>query len=360
MPQQELTPAENTPLATSYRVTPQEFAQAVSALESRRAAEEQQQAETIPIADAVQHLSLNTSEAEILSEVEAMRREQTRQKQQAAVAQAMKKFNRAAIASIVVACAFLSILVLLIHNMNLRHRLDLATRSFSPLPMQLLSQVPANIPVHVDDVSLKALASGTTTSDKVSVDTRRETLDKTGAASDAMFNNEWTLLKSANGLMVRVWATADQALRVSNNEAGSVFSNRPPWLPAANIVPVQLPAYRLASMSGTSFNAKGERGNGVNGIVQAVDLDSTNTTISGLVEKYLNNKQPGEGQPLYNGGYMNGNGVEIEDNGARVRLTGIVHYKTTQQLQTTLANEVLERVGIHASVVDELHFQPYQ
>ena len=271
-------------LAAQTRVTPQELAEAVAKLEARREAEHQQRAETIPIGEAVHQLNLPTSSEELLMEVEALRKERVRKAQQERYAQACKR----AYFGMFACAAFLVIAVLGAINLRLRHRLNEAAQSFTPLPIKSLSQVPDNVPVHVSSDALGLLASGLTTLDKVFVDTRVGTGDK----SATMFNNEWTLLKSSNGLYVRTWATADMALRAANNEAAVVFSNSPSWLPAANLVTVQLPMYRFKGTRVNSFTIKGETATAATSILEAASLQSSDEAVNDIVHDYVLAKQP--------------------------------------------------------------------
>ena len=234
----------------------------------------------------------------------------------------------------------------------MRHRLNAAAQSITPLPIKPLSQVPDNAAVHVSSDSLRRLASGLTNPDTVFVDTRVNASDK----SATMFNNEWTLLKSGSGFTVQTWATADMALRAANNEAAVVFSNKPSWLPAANLVTVRLPIYRFKALDINSFTTQGEKATAATSVLEAATLQSSEEAINNLVSYYVLEKQPKMRDYVLDKArnqWVNTT-FEVETKGERVRLAGTTYDKALKPMATTLAQEALQKVNVHAQIVNDM------
>ncbi len=160
---EEQAPSEYAP--SSRRVTPRELAEAVAALEARKETERAREAETVSIGDALNHLGLNTSEVEVLSEVETLRKRNAQKAQQEQIARTTRRlFFGMFVVSTVLVIATLGMM-----NFRLSHALKNATLPFTPLPTMLLSQVPDGRIVHCDSATLRQLADGWVLPDKGSV-----------------------------------------------------------------------------------------------------------------------------------------------------------------------------------------------
>jgi hypothetical protein len=353
MLQQEQTEPQNTqisgsPSAAQTRVTPQELAEAVAKMEARREAELQQCAETITIGEALHTLGISASEEEMLTEVETLRRQRARAAQQANYA----RICRRVYFSLFALAAFLIISILGAVNLRLRHRLAEATQSSTPLPIQTLSAVPEGVAVHISSASLSDLATGLTQEGDVSVDTRVSP-NETHAS---MFNNEWTLLKSGGALFVRAWTTADMALRAANGNATVVFSNRAAWLPAENVVPVQLPLYRFYDLDIDSFTAKGEKATAATSVLEAATLKGADETTTALVQHYLDTKDPDLRTSYWDeqSGQWRSETLTVESTGHQIRLTGHNRKAAKKLLATRLTQEVVNQLHIPAQVSNEM------
>ncbi|HZO89821.1 MAG TPA: BON domain-containing protein [Chthonomonadaceae bacterium] len=335
------------------RVTPEELALAAASLESKRDAEHTWREKTLPLEEAIEQLGLNVTPEELCPEVEAIRAERAAKKEQE---RKLRHYRRALFMGGLV----LSLVCLLIAGVfaGLLIQLRALHRALHPatLPIQPLALVPDNVPVHIDSAMLINLASGDTTPDKVFVfvDTRPD-MGERGRRS-GMFNNEWTIVKSEDLLSVRAWARADQALQSSNNQQATVFSNRPAWLPSANVVPIQLPLYRFASPFASfaspikGYTPNGAAAEGATSVLQGIDVPDTNGAISAFVTHHIVFSDEGfsdnEASAL--------NYIDASVKGDVVHLTGRAESEAKKQRATELAKEILQRFRLPFTVTNEM------
>jgi hypothetical protein len=113
--------------AAEVRVSAQELAEAVEAVEARRSAAEQTPLDTIALGDAVQHLSLDMTPEELLTELQARRVKQayhTARVQNRARQRARAQAWKYTLGGIGIGAALSAILFLSVTAINLKHTLD--------------------------------------------------------------------------------------------------------------------------------------------------------------------------------------------------------------------------------------------
>lgn len=353
VPYTDRKPTEAGPeRSETLRVTPEEVALAVAALEAKRENDSAHREATLPLEEAIQHLGLNATPEELASEVVSLRAERDTKAQQEGLQALLRHKTRVgktiALAALLV---FISVVVgaLSFSLWQSRRALRNALHPMAALPIQKLSSIPDNTPVHIDSDTLAALAKGTVTPENVSVDTRTE--DSGGNQSATMFNNEWTLVKSDGMIQVRGWATAELALNISNDATGGIFSSRPGWLPANNLVPIQVPVYRLYKQETARYLPDGKIANSAGDSVLMVEnVASIGTAAQDFIEKDIVNSNENFAALSYEG-YSH---VDVSSKDNIVHLTGNA---TTDQLKKQagdVAVATLKRLHIPYTVSNEL------
>ena len=266
------------------RVTPEEVALAAAALETKRDAEHAWHETTLPLDEAINHLGLNATPHELAPEVVALRAARTARASQE---QRNKQTRHAArLMGIMATLGLLGIVGVLWGLLSrARYARPVVSPPLTVLPIQKLARIPDNTPVHIDADTLARLAKGEITTEEVSVDTRAE---NSAGQSTTMFNNEWTLVKADGIVFVRGWATVEFALNISNDSTGGLFSSYPVWLPANNVVAVQVPVYRLAKQSSVHYLPTGKQADSAtNSVLMAVNVASRAEAVSDLVQDDL-------------------------------------------------------------------------
>ena len=200
------------------------------------------------------------------------------------------------------------------------------------LPMQTLAAVPDNQSVHIDSDTLVNLANLAVTPDQAIVDVR----DRTGkeALQNDAFNNEWTIVKSGGKVSVYAWTRADQALELANGLAATVYSSRPPWVPAANLTTVQVPLYRFSDLNTDTSPFTAYTADGKEDVDRSVLYTDTITDTATAVKNIVENKVHD----------LDGNiGASVQDN--TVTLGGNIDLNTRQRARQ-IAKEALEKAGV--------------
>jgi hypothetical protein len=232
--------------AESARVTPEELAQALAAVESRRAEEQQREADTIALGDAILQLDLNVTPEELLAEMNRQRQE----RQQAGV---HKKQRRQRILVLGMAlCASLLFNLLYIA----RSHVDVAparAATVTPGPpgalpnFPKLSQVPDGLTVFVDHETLSALASGTP-ENAVVVDARQYVDSR----------RLWRLVKHAGKVSVQAFISEADALSIANDREGLVYATDPTGSGAAfTLTDVPLDRFKDAAVDSWTTDSAG-------------------------------------------------------------------------------------------------------
>ena len=265
-------PDESLESSDTLRVTPEEVAIAAAAFEAKRDAEHSWRETSLPLGEAIQHLGLNATPQELAPEVAALRTERAKRATQAQQDQISKAAGIGVGIGTLVAVLFMVIVVWIDHMPPPR----------TTLPTQKLAAIPDNVPVHIDSDTLLKLAKGDVAPAEVSVDARAQNRDE--EQYDTKFNNEWPIVKSKGNLLVKGWATAEFALNISNESSGAFFSHKPGWLPADNLVPVQVPVYRLERQSFSRYTSDGKTANDANSAVLGMSVAETAKVMDDLVQ----------------------------------------------------------------------------
>ncbi|MCW3055876.1 MAG: hypothetical protein JWN14_5046 [Chthonomonadales bacterium] len=326
------------------RVTPEEVALAAAALEAKRDAEHTWHETSLPIDEAIHYLGLNATPLELAPEVVALREERSKRAAKARAEQLERKFRR----RYGVVMFVVSLCVLLVTGWMTwqdEHTPRILPSTMTTLPIQKLAAVPDNVPVHIDVDTLLRLAKGYVTPENVSVDTRSD------SQAAPRFDNEWTLVKSKGEILVQGWATVEFALSMSNGSTGSLFSARPGWLSANNLLPMQVPVWRLEGQSYVRYLSDGKVAeNAGNSVLMAVNVADTSTVAKDLVEYALrvsNAKFAGDvsKQLLY---------FEVNVNDSVVHITGSGVTEPLKKRTTETAVSTLKRLNLPYTVSNDL------
>jgi hypothetical protein len=335
---------QNVSAALRARVTPEELARAIAALESKREAERQQQHDTVPLGEMVHQLGIDVTPEELLAEVEEARAARIAAQQAGGRRLTPRQANWFLIflLALLVAPTLLAVLFA-------RLRVSPPRKASPTLAMIPLSQVADGQIVHIDYHTLSSLAAGQGEAGKMLVDARLTGADRT--AGSPAFDTEWTLIRQGNAFVVRAWATAEQILRCSNEQRGIVFSSRPPWLPAANVMTVDLPLYRFQEIDDDSlhdFDSKGGQTDAAVGIVQEVATHG----VDELVKHAL--QQSSVTNTLQHEGYSYSPSMDVSVDGGVVTLTGTMYSEASKRKATQLTEEKLHKLGITDHVINNI------
>lgn len=200
------------PPASQTRVTPEELAQALAAVEARRERSSSEAADTISLGEAISQLGLNVDPEELRGEIEARRASAT-------MAVRHKRRNYANWALIPLGAFLpLSLVLFLLRSSSVQTAtpatvtqpaMEIAAAS----PYAPLSTIEDDHPVRCNFITLMDIATGGEWSN-VRVDTR------SGAADSKL----WTIVKHKGEIVVRCWADENAAFKAANGQAAKVFS----------------------------------------------------------------------------------------------------------------------------------------
>lgn len=337
----------------TLRVTPEEVALAVAALEAKRENASAHREATLPLEEAIQHLGLNASPKELAEEVISLRTARDAKIKLGAV---QKQILRGTWLAVTVFVFVIGCFIMLVLSTSIRR----AQRTLHPmavLPIQKLSSIPDNTPVHIDSDTLAALAKGAVTPENVSVDTRAENSDMTQSAT--MFNNEWTVVKLDGVFQVRGWATAELALNISNDSTGGIFSSRPTWLPANNLVPIQVPVYRLEGQPFGRYAADSKATNtAANSVLVTANVTNIGTAAKDIVRADI--LQSNEDFNYIGAGPTGSRGLSYYEVDIKSNVVHITGDATTYQLKkqaSDVAVATLQRLHIPYTVSNELKIE---
>jgi len=325
------------------RVTPEELALAAASLERKREGETRKLGETVPLAEAIEQLGLNLTAEELGPEVEAIRAER-------ALAgkgeQERRILNRAVLA------ATFALLLAVIGILGILPERSRGVKAeivrTAPLPVAKIPEVPDGLPVHLDTATLSALAGLTMTPADASVDTR-----PAASAGKGTFNNEWILVKSGQDLSVQAWATADQALQARNRQKTMIFSERPPWIPSANLVPVTVPLYRFGIATISGADRGGAFTEPAKAVLQVAGLETSDDAVGSILTGYLERAEGVVDDPNDRQFW-----VSARVDGSVVSLSGNVKSASRKGRATALAREALKRLGVPDSVSNQITVDP--
>src|SRR5688572_5980000 len=186
--------------ASQVRVTAQELAQALAAIEARKEAETQQKADTISLGEAIRQLDINATPEELLEAVRAQTASKTE-------VRPSKSNNSAKLQAIVL---MLCLLIPFAWLLEAYETTVPPTAVASPTPVSassstslseefpLLSRVPMNQPVAIEYSDLARLAQ------YLQIDLRVNA--RAGNSMDTWSTPLWIIRKSAEGLVVECWA----------------------------------------------------------------------------------------------------------------------------------------------------------
>ena len=331
------------------RVTPEEVALAAAALEARRDAEHAWRETTLPLDEAIHQLGLNATPQDLAPEVRSLRVQRATKTRQEQIQQRTRR-----VAWIVgttgLVCLLAIVGVLWSSLSKSRLALHNVQHTMVTLPIQKLASIPENTPVHIDSDTLAELAKGDVKPENVSVDTR--IANSEGTQSATMFNNEWTVVKSGGTLVVGGWATAEFALNISNDDTGGLFSSRPGWLPANNLVPIQVPVYRLEGQPFARYLPDGkEATSAVNSVLMAVDVADSSTAVKDLVAKDILHSDENFTYENSTEGYSS---IEVSVSDKVVRLTGNATADRLKKLAGEVAARTLQRLHVADTISNEL------
>ena len=218
----ETLSGERLSTASQTRVTPEELAQALAAIETRKQAEVSRLAGTIPISQAVSELNLDSTPEEILAEVQAQReqiqREQAEQQAQAgqqrqAAQQADRQFvapqarRRGRWARLVAPLFFVWLLA---HNGLLPHFGTHSTHIAAPI-LRSLAQVPDGKEVYADDAALVQISEGKPQA-QITV-------------SENATGNRWTMVKIGAHVYLRGYIASTDSLQPLRGKALNVYND---------------------------------------------------------------------------------------------------------------------------------------
>jgi hypothetical protein len=215
------------------RVTAQELARAVAAVEGRREAFSQQEAETIPLGEAVRQLGLSVTPEELLAEIRAQRTNTTAVTPRRTVLKplALLKFLFAAS---LLACLALGLRLLYVMNESpFAPPLSVITEPSSGESAVRLSDVPDNQPVYSDLGTIYELNHGKA-SDQIRVGREQSDIENDPA------RHWWELVKLNGELYVRGWVSSDGIGMPSGSQA-NFFNRRYSGLPSMTVrtVPIE-------------------------------------------------------------------------------------------------------------------------
>ena len=352
------TPGTSRESGEVLRVTPEEVALAAAALEAKRDAEHVWHTTTLPLDQAINHLGLNAAPHELAPEVVLLRAERAAKVSQEQKKQQASRFiNQFIYQSVGLAIVGLLVLVgtvwySLVHSRNVRSDMPMPLMA---VPIQKLALIADNMPVHIDADTLARLAKGEVTPEEVSVDTRTESSG--GTQSATMFNNEWTLVKSDGAIFVRGWATVEFALNISNNSTGALFSNRPSWLPVNNIVPLQVPVYRLEKQTFAHYLSTGKQADtAANSVLVAVNVASSSAAISDLVQDDILSSN----ENFISYSYWDHSDIQVAFKNNIVHLTGNATTLELKTLAGVAAAKSLKRLHVSGRISNELKIAPVE
>jgi hypothetical protein len=337
----------------TLRVTPEEVALAAAALEAKRAAEEAWRETTLPLEEAIDHLGLNATAKDLAPEVVSLRVERSRQATKSHQEQRNRRIGNAA--GMGLGLAALAVMAGSLWSAHVRPASHNAPSTLKMLPIQKLAVVPDNVPVHIDADTLLKLAKGDVKLEEVSVDTRGENGE--GSQPATMFNNEWTLVKANGVVLVKGWATAEFALNISNDSSGALFSARPGWIPANNLVPIEVPVYRL-EMENAQYQRYLSNGdvtdNAALSVLMAVNVTDTLRAAKDLVQRDVlasnstfNTYRVGEKDY-----------IDVDVTKGVVHLTGRTLTAPLRKLAGEVAARTLERLHLPYTISNELDVGP--
>jgi len=336
------------------RVTPEEIALAAAAFEAKRDVEHDWHENTLPLDEAIHHLGLNASAQELAPEVLLLRAERTAKTR---LEQSQQRSRRIAGAvgtmSLVLILAVAGGIVgaLWPNPSQSRRALHNAQHTMTALPIQKLASIPDNTPVHIDSDTLAKLATDDVAEQDISVDTRAANSE--GAQSATMFNNEWTIIKSGGVLMVRGWATAEFALNISNDATGALFSSRPGWLAANNLVPIQVPVYRFDGQRVARYLPDGTAAqSAANSVLMAGNVSDGATAILLLVQRNI--VPSDENFIAYATTQKGWSHVDAKVKSNVLHLTGNATTARLKQLAGNVASRTLQRLHIPYTVSNEI------
>jgi hypothetical protein len=226
--------------AESVRVTAEELAQALAAVETRRADEQQRTADTIALGEAIRQLDLDVTPEELLAEVSIRRREV----QQSANRKVRQRENNLVLVMVLVVSFAVNIL-LVTRQPRGQQPSVVAAATITPTPQLAdfpkLSQVPDGLTVFVDFDTLSALAKGRA-ADSVVVDARQNVGSR----------QLWRIVKQPNGLFVQAFVSEADALKIANGQAGQLSATDPTWGGTQSYALTDVPLARFANIVHTS------------------------------------------------------------------------------------------------------------
>ena len=216
---EETPPQEELPPAAQTRVTAQELADAVAALEARKEETARREHNTIAIGEAVQQLELEATPDEILAEVRALRA-----RQGAGATVPSKVRQRRVVPGLVGSAAVLFLLAGLTGVRSIRSGAPVQVASPHTQPagpvIRTIGEIGNGAPFFCDGKTLNAIMDRVGGNRPAAL---AETLVETGTKRE----NYWALVKHDGALYLRGWTApmSEQALRVGSvelyNEPGS-------------------------------------------------------------------------------------------------------------------------------------------
>lgn len=216
-------PLEETLTPDQARVSPQELARAVAAIETRKDAEAQRHAETISLGEAVHQLDLRMTPEELLAEIESQRVAAT----SAVNMRHSQPLWRRRLAGIGGALSLAIILALSIKVITLSRALYRSRKALSTMQALtaprfdlnsssvLLSSVPNRVPVHCDVDTLGDLARSMSPS-QIYVDARQD--------ASKIPTTDWTLIKRNGNVYLAGWISTDAYYKLCNGQSSVMFS----------------------------------------------------------------------------------------------------------------------------------------
>jgi len=330
-------PEEGLESHDTLRVTPEEVALAAAALEAKRDAEYTWHETSLPLDEAIHYLGLNATPQDLAPEVVALREERSKRTAQAKQSQTNK---RVGIGAGIGALMAIGLFVWIV-----RQPLNLPSKT---LPIQKLAAIPDNVTVHIDTDTLLKLAKNEITPSEVSVDVR-PTNDEEADYSRA-FANEWRIVKSNGVVLVKGWASVEFALNISNNSTGALFSARPEWIAFDNVIPIQVPVYRLEDQSVARYLLDGKEADRASkSDLVGMNVADTPKAIQDLIHNDIL-----KSDQKFADSNMGWNEVTVNVKNSGVHLTGTVTEAALKNLAGEVAAGTLKRLQLSYPFSNEL------
>jgi hypothetical protein len=243
---EEMTPERQA--AEGVRATAEELAQALGEIERRRAREQQRQADTIALAEAIRQLDLDVTQEELAAEVLAARR----RARETATPRRTELWQAVLQAAFCLSLLFNLALVAVIQGGSSRPNEAVAAASptVAAIPdFPVLSQLPENSAAYLDFYTLKKVAEGQ----------RPETV-RVDARQDVSARQMWQIVRRGGQTRVRAYAGEQDALRIANGQSGVVYTtSMPHGLADLSLTPMEVPIYRFRRAT-EEVSAEGPQG----------------------------------------------------------------------------------------------------